>query len=93
MGTHVTRGKCKAVVVQTGINTEMGHLLSLLSEEEDHTTPLQKQVTSISKKFMKGALAIGVIVFITGLLRGVPIPQMVNTSVAQQLLLFQKASQ
>ena len=82
MGTHVTRGKCKAVVVQTGINTEMGHLLSLLSEDEDHTTPLQKQVTSISKKFMKGALAIGVIVFITGLLRGVPIPQMVNTSVA-----------
>ena len=82
MGTHVTRGKCKAVVVQTGINTEMGHLLSLLSEDEDHTTPLQKQVTSISKKFMKGALAIGVIVFITGLLRGVPIPQMVTTSVA-----------
>lgn len=82
MGTHITRGKCKAVVVQTGKNTEMGHLLTLLSEDEDHTTPLQKQVTSISKRFMKGALAIGAIVFMTGLFRGVPITQMVTTSVA-----------
>lgn len=82
MGTHITRGKCLAIVVQTGINTEMGHLLSLLSEDENHTTPLQKQVTTISKKFMKGALVVGVIVFITGLLRGIPITEMVTTSVA-----------
>ena len=82
MGTHITRGKCIAIVVQTGINTEMGHLLSLLSEDENHTTPLQQQVTAISKKFMKGALVIGAIVLITGLLRGNPISQMVTTSVA-----------
>ncbi|MDQ0199112.1 cation-translocating P-type ATPase [Neobacillus ginsengisoli] len=82
MGTHITRGKCIAVVVQTGKNTEMGHLLALLSEDEDHTTPLQKQVTAISKKFMKGALIVGAIVFVTGLLRGIPITEMVTTSVA-----------
>ena len=82
MGTHITRGKCLAIVVQTGKNTEMGHLLALLSEDEDHTTPLQKQVTAISKKFMKGALVVGAIVFITGLLRGIPITEMVTTSVA-----------
>ena len=82
MGTHITRGKCLAIVVQTGKNTEMGHLLALLSEDEDHTTPLQKQVTAISKKFMKGALVVGVIVFITGLLRGIPITEMVTSSVA-----------
>ncbi|AIE60747.1 cation-translocating P-type ATPase [Bacillus methanolicus] len=82
MGTHITRGKSKAVVVHIGKNTEMGHLLSLLTEDEDHTTPLQKQVTAISKKFMKGALAVGAIVFITGLLRGMPLTEMVATSVA-----------
>ncbi|MGZ4160871.1 MAG: HAD-IC family P-type ATPase, partial [Neobacillus sp.] len=82
MGTHITRGKCIAIVVQTGKNTEMGHLLALLSEDEDHTTPLQKQVTTISKKFMKGALVVGIIVFITGLIRGIPITEMVTTSVA-----------
>lgn len=82
MGTHITRGKCRAIVVQTGKNTEMGHLLALLSDDEDHTTPLQKQVTTISKKFMKAALVVGVIVFITGLLRGIPIAEMVTTSMA-----------
>ncbi|WP_026695711.1 cation-translocating P-type ATPase [Peribacillus kribbensis] len=82
MGTHITRGKCKAIVVETGKNTEMGHLLSLLTEEDDHTTPLQRQVTTISKKFMKGALAVGALVFITGLVRGLPLTEMVTTSVA-----------
>lgn len=82
MGTHITRGKCRAVVVQTGKSTEMGHLLTLLSEDEDHTTPLQKQVTAISKRFMKAALVVGGIVFLTGLLRGIPITEMVTTSVA-----------
>jgi magnesium-transporting ATPase (P-type) len=82
MGTHITRGKCRAIVVQTGIGTEMGHLYALLSEDEDHTTPLQKQVTSISKRFMKMAFVVGGIVFLTGLIRGIPITEMVTTSVA-----------
>jgi magnesium-transporting ATPase (P-type) len=60
----------------------MGHIMTLLSEEEDKETPLQKQVTSISKKFMKGALMIGGIVFIAGLIRGVPMTQLVTTSMA-----------
>ena len=82
MGTHVTRGKCQAIVVQTGKSTEMGELLALLSEDEDDSTPLQNQVTAISKKFMKGALAVGAVVFVTGLLRGIPITEMITTSVA-----------
>ena len=73
MGTHITRGKGRAVVVQTGQHTEMGHLLSLLTEEKKEITPLQKQVTSISKAFMKFALLSGVVVFAAGLIRGVPI--------------------
>ena len=82
MGTHVTRGKCMAIVAQTGNNTEMGHLLALLSEDEDHTTPLQRQVTDISKKFMKGALVVGGIIFIAGLFRGIPLTEMITNSVA-----------
>lgn len=82
MGTHITRGKVKGIVVHTGNATEMGHIMDLLSEEEDKETPLQKQVTSISKKFMKGALVAGGIVFVAGLLRGVPLTQMITTSLA-----------
>ncbi|MFC3884026.1 HAD-IC family P-type ATPase [Bacillus songklensis] len=82
MGTNMTRGKARAIVVQTGNSTEMGHLLALLNTEEDQETPLQKQVTSISKTFMKAALAAGVVVFAAGLLRGKPLSQMVTSALA-----------
>ncbi len=55
MGTSVTRGKAKAIVVETGMNTEMGYMISLMKGEETEPTPLQQKVTSISKTFIKGA--------------------------------------
>jgi magnesium-transporting ATPase (P-type) len=82
MGTHVTRGKGKAIVVQTGNQTEIGRLFMMLSDHEEKETPLQKQVTQISKAFMKGALVIGGIVFLAGLIRGVPLTSMMTTSLA-----------
>ncbi|WP_416825268.1 HAD-IC family P-type ATPase [Ectobacillus polymachus] len=82
LGTHITRGKLKGIVVETGSRTEMGHLLTMLSEEEIEDTPLQKQVTAISKTFMKVALVAGSFVFLAGLLRGMPLGQLGITSVA-----------
>lgn len=81
MGTNITRGKAVGVVVETGMNTEIGYLTLLLKDEEV-VTPLQEKVTSISKKFVKGAFAAGVLVLGVGLLRGNTIAQMVPTSVA-----------
>ena len=81
MGTDVCGGKGIGVVVHTGMHTEMGHLMSLMKNHEKEVTPLQEKVTSISKKFVKGALVAGGLVFITGLLRGIPITQMITTSI------------
>ncbi|WP_090821224.1 HAD-IC family P-type ATPase [Paenibacillus sp. yr247] len=81
MGTDVCSGKGIGVVVHTGMQTEMGHLMSLMKNHEKEVTPLQEKVTSISKKFIKGALVAGGLVFITGLLRGIPITQMITTSI------------
>ena len=61
MGTSVTRGKAKAIVVETGMNTEMGYMISLMKGEETEPTPLQQKVTSISKTFIKGLLAGGIV--------------------------------
>lgn len=82
MGTNMTRGRARAIVVQTGNRTEIGHLLALLNTEEDGETPLQKQVTSISKTFMKVALGAGLVVLVAGLLRGQPLSQMVTSALA-----------
>jgi Ca2+-transporting ATPase len=81
MGTDVCSGKGYGLVVQTGMGTELGRIMSLLKSDEKEITPLQEKVTAISKKFVKGALIAGGVVFIAGLLRGVPIPQMISTSV------------
>jgi|GEM_PF-19740 len=81
MGTDVCGGKGTGIVVRTGMQTEMGHLMSLMKNQEKEVTPLQEKVTSISKKFVKGALVAGGLVFMTGLLRGVPITQMITTSI------------
>ncbi|MGE7882158.1 HAD-IC family P-type ATPase [Bacillus sp. NPDC094077] len=82
MGTSVTRGKARAIVVETGMGTEMGYMISLIKGEETEPTPLQQKVTSISKTFIKGAFVAGGIVLVAGLLRGLPITQMITTSVA-----------
>jgi Ca2+-transporting ATPase len=81
MGTDICGGKGIGLVVQTGMNTEMGHLMNLLKTDEKEVTPLQEKVTSISKKFVKGALVAGGLVFLTGLLRGIPVNQMITTSI------------
>lgn len=82
MGTDVCGGNGTGIVVHTGMDTEMGRLVSLLKHDDKEVTPLQRKVTSISKMFVKGALAAGAIVFVTGLLRGVPVTQMISTSIA-----------
>lgn len=82
MGTDVCGGNGTGVVVHTGMETEMGRLVSLLKHDEKEVTPLQRKVTSISKLFVKGALIAGAVVFVTGLLRGIPASQMISTSIA-----------
>lgn len=81
LGTNVTRGKAVGVVVRTGMHTEIGYLMSLFNNDDKELTPLQQKVTSISKVFCKGAVVAGIFVFIAGLLRGIPILDIIATSV------------
>jgi magnesium-transporting ATPase (P-type) len=81
LGTDVTRGKGMGIVVRTGMETEIGYLMSLMEGQEKVLTPLHEKVTRISKTFIKGAALAGALVFIAGLLRGRPIGQIITTSI------------
>lgn len=81
LGTDVTRGKGIGIVVKTGMETEIGYLMSLMEGQEKVLTPLHEKVTGISKTFIKGAALAGALVFVAGLLRGRPITQMITTSI------------
>ncbi len=81
-GTLVARGRAIAVVVSTGMSTEIGNIAKLLEDIEREPTPLQKKLKSLGKMLGIGTIIITIIVFIAGLFRGVPPLEMLITSIA-----------
>ena len=66
MGTSLTRGSAVAVVVGTGMNTELGKIAHLVTEVRDDETPLQKQMRRLSRDVSMLAVGIGIIVMLLG---------------------------
>ncbi len=81
-GTSVAYGRGLGVIVATGMETELGKIATMLQEEEEVKTPLQKRLSALGKKLAVAALAICGIVFIAGILRGEKITLMFLTSVS-----------
>ena len=48
-GTSVTQGTGRAIVTGTGMNTQVGKIADMLSQTDDEDTPLQKEMTHVSK--------------------------------------------
>jgi Ca2+-transporting ATPase len=71
-GTFVTYGRGTGVVTATGMNTELGRIASMLQEQGEGKTPLQKRLAHFGQRISIAILVICAIVFIAGLLRGEP---------------------
>lgn len=80
-GTTVVKGRCTAVVVGTGKNTEIGKIASLVQEKEE-ITPLQKELKVVGKKIGTICIGVSAVVFISGILKGNTIAQMLLVAVA-----------
>ncbi|MBD5498890.1 MAG: cation-translocating P-type ATPase [Lachnospiraceae bacterium] len=72
MGSTVVYGRGRAVVTDTGMNTEMGKIADALSKAEDNQTPLQQKLSQLSKVLSVLVLAICVVIFAIDLLRIYP---------------------
>src|SRR5690606_22094463 len=70
MSTVVTYGRGLAVVVATGMDTEIGKIATLLSETENEVTPLQKNIAQLGKLLAYIALAIVGVIFIIQVVEG-----------------------
>jgi Ca2+-transporting ATPase len=81
-GTVVTYGRGRGLVTDTGMRTELGRIADLLQGQDEGRTPLQKRLTTFGQKLAYAVLAICVIVFIAGILRGEPPLLMLLTAIS-----------
>lgn len=80
--TNITYGRAVAVVTSTGMNTEVGHIAAMLSSTEKQKTPLQRDQDRLGKTLTMMILAIAVITFIVGLVRGREVTDMLLVSIS-----------
>ena len=66
----VTYVRALAIVTATGMNTEVGHIASMLASAEKTKTPLQRDQDRLGKTLTIMILVIAAVTFIVGLLRG-----------------------
>lgn len=72
-GTAVTQGKGKAVVIRTGMETEMGAIAELLQNTETMQTPLQHRLDHLGRLLVVVALGLTMLVVLAGIMHGQPV--------------------
>lgn len=70
MGTIVTYGRATAMVVRTGMSTDIGQIAASLQEIKPEDTPLQKNISQLSRYIVFIFLSICGLLVVVGLLKG-----------------------
>ncbi|MFC5652125.1 calcium-translocating P-type ATPase, SERCA-type [Paenibacillus solisilvae] len=76
MGTMITRGTAKGIVIRTGMGTEMGKIAELIQKTDSMETPLQHRLEQLGKILIIVALGLTVMVVLAGILHGQPAYEM-----------------
>jgi len=71
-----------AVVVETGMRTELGRIAELIQSVKNEQTPLQKRMAQLGRSLAFASLGIVAVVFLLGILRGEDFSEMFITSIA-----------
>lgn len=82
VGTSVAGGTGKAVVVATGMATEIGKIAGMLEKEEEDTSPLQKSLEDFGRLMVWISLGLIALLFILGLIRKMPLFELFLTSIS-----------
>lgn len=78
----VTCGHGKAVVTQTGMQTQVGKIAGMINDGEATQTPLQNKLEQIGKMLGIGAMIICGLIFVMGLIQSIPPLDMFMVSVS-----------
>ncbi|MHC4643472.1 MAG: cation-translocating P-type ATPase [Planctomycetota bacterium] len=81
-GTAVTRGSAEAVVIATGMNTELGRITDLVQGAKEEVTPLEKRLDRLGRKLLWVTLLLIAIIAVSGIARGREVFIMIETAIA-----------
>ena len=82
-GTMVVAGTGLAVVVSTGMSTELGQIAVLLEENAgNEATPLQRQLDAVGRILVWAALAMVGLLFLLGMLRGTALLELTMSAIS-----------
>jgi len=81
-GSMVTRGTGEGVVVAAGDATEVGRINQMIVHADDIATPLTRKIAAFSRVLLWVILAVALVTFIVGIVRGNPWAEMFKAAVA-----------
>ncbi|MDX1335395.1 MAG: HAD-IC family P-type ATPase, partial [Gammaproteobacteria bacterium] len=84
-GTHVTAGRGRAVVIATGLATEIGKIARMTASAEEPSTPLELRIAQFGRYLVAAALIMFVIVLGLGLMRGLPFVDIFMVAISQMV--------
>lgn len=85
MGTNILIGRGKAIVVTTGMNTEIGKIASMLQNINTEPTPLQKRMQSFTNGLTKLCISVCLVIGVGGLLLGRTFGQVLSMGISLSL--------
>jgi len=84
-GTHVSAGRARAIVVATGVHTEVGRIASLTERAVEPTTPLEQRLAAFGRALVVAAVVLFLVVLALGLARGVPLADLLMVAISQMV--------
>lgn len=84
-GTHVTAGRARAVVVATGVHTEVGRIAGMTEGAADPKTPLEVRLEQFGRALVAAALGLFVLVVLLGLWRQLPLAEVLMVAISQMV--------
>lgn len=84
-GTHLTAGRGRAVVVETGLQTEVGKIATMTAGAEDPDTPLELRLKQFGRWLVIASAILFVLVLAFGMFRGIPFGDIFMVAISQMV--------
>lgn len=81
-GTYVTRGNTRAIVCNTGMQTELGKIAAMVQRATEGATPIERKLGVFSRRLIWITAVIVVVIFTAGIPGGRDVFEMLRTAIA-----------